>query len=453
MPGGTKPIPIAITIAGSDSGGGAGIEADLKTFTALGVYGVVALTSVTAQNTREVTAIHDIPPDIVYKQIEAVAEDIGIDAGKTGMLSNKEIIEAVARAVGRYRFPLVVDPVMVAKSGARLLKEDAVEALVDKLLPLARVVTPNKLEAEVLAGFEIKSLEDARKAARKISVETGVEAVVVKGGHLEGDESVDILYWRGDFREYRAPRIREGCTHGGGCGYSAAIAAGLAKGLSIPESVELAKKFITVAIDYGLKIGGGYCPINPAAWIEIPAEKYWAIVDVEEAVEIVVANASVIKPLVPEVGMNIARIIAPRYARSTSDVIAVAGRIVRYGDTIKPIGPVKPGASSHLARAILEAVKYNPSVRAAVNIAHDKGFIERAIRKGYRVVYVDRSREPPDIKAREGASIPWIIREAFRISEKPDIIYDTGDIGKEAMARILGESAVEVVRKILDILS
>ncbi|MGC8975235.1 MAG: bifunctional hydroxymethylpyrimidine kinase/phosphomethylpyrimidine kinase, partial [Thermoprotei archaeon] len=185
---------VAVTIAGSDSGGGAGIEADLKTFASLGVHGTVALTSVTAQNTYEVTAIHDIPPEVVYEQIRVVAEDIGIDAGKTGMLSNSNIIRSVARAVKEFSFPLVVDPVMVAKSGARLLREDAVDALKRELLPHAKVVTPNKAEAEVLSGIEIRSLEDSKLAAKKISEEYSCEAVVVKGGHLESNEAVDVLY-------------------------------------------------------------------------------------------------------------------------------------------------------------------------------------------------------------------------------------------------------------------
>ncbi|MEM0297767.1 MAG: bifunctional hydroxymethylpyrimidine kinase/phosphomethylpyrimidine kinase, partial [Zestosphaera sp.] len=156
---------VAITIAGSDSGGGAGIEADLKVFSTLGVHGTVALTSVTAQNTYEVTAIHDIPPEIVYKQIEAVARDMGIDAGKTGMLSSSGIIHAVAKAVKEFSFPLVVDPVMIAKSGARLLREDAVEALKREILPLAKVVTPNVPEAEHLTGIRVESIEDSKLVA------------------------------------------------------------------------------------------------------------------------------------------------------------------------------------------------------------------------------------------------------------------------------------------------
>jgi hydroxymethylpyrimidine kinase/phosphomethylpyrimidine kinase len=195
---------VAITIAGSDSGGGAGIQADLKTFAALGVHGTVAITSVTAQNTREVTAIHDIPPDVVYEQVRVVAEDIGIDAGKTGMLSNSDIIRSVARAVKEFSFPLVVDPVMIAKSGARLLREEAVEALKKELLPQAKVVTPNKAEAEVLSGIKIGSLEDSKLAARKIAEEYSCEAVVVKGGHLGGGEAD-----RRSLLEGRVPRTKQ----------------------------------------------------------------------------------------------------------------------------------------------------------------------------------------------------------------------------------------------------
>ncbi|MEM4507900.1 MAG: bifunctional hydroxymethylpyrimidine kinase/phosphomethylpyrimidine kinase, partial [Acidilobaceae archaeon] len=207
---------VAITIAGSDSGGGAGIQADLKTFAALGVHGTTAITSITAQNTYQVTAVHDVPPEIVYEQIKAVAEDMGIDAGKTGMLSNKEIILAVARALSDYPFPLVIDPVMVAKSGARLLREDALEALKRELLPKAKVITPNRWEAEILAGFKIETLEDAKKAAEVIAEGYGCEAVVVKGGHLKIEDSSDILYWQGRHYKIPGPRIEDACTHGTG---------------------------------------------------------------------------------------------------------------------------------------------------------------------------------------------------------------------------------------------
>jgi hydroxymethylpyrimidine/phosphomethylpyrimidine kinase len=444
-------IPVALTIAGSDSGGGAGIEADLKTFAALGVHGVVAITSVTAQNTYSVVAVHDLPPDMVVKQIEAVAEDMGVDAAKTGMLSNSGIIEAVARTVKRYGFPLVVDPVMIAKSGAPLLRPEAMDSLIKHIIPIATVVTPNRMEAEKLTGISIKSVEDAKRAAKKIVEELGAQAAVVKGGHIEGDESVDVLYYRGRYREYRAPRIREGCTHGTGCAFSAAIAAELAKGKSVEEAVTTAKRFITLAIDYGLKLGKGHCPVNPMAWLDLAAERWWAIQDVEEAKAKLLAKQEAVARYAPEVGINIVKAIRYPYARSVGDVAAIEGRIVRTArNRLVAAGSVAMGASSHLARLVLAAMEYDTEVRAAVNIAYHPDLVEAARRLGLAVVKVDRRKEPEHVKKLEGASMQWIVKEAIKqLGRVPDIIYDEGDVGKEAMIRVLGRTAVEAVDKLL----
>ena len=253
--------PIAMTIAGSDSGGGAGIQADLKTFAALGVYGTSVLTAVTAQNTVGVTGVHEVPVQMISAQIEAVFSDIGADAVKTGMLSSREIIETVARELVRLRVDrLVVDPVMVAKSGDRLLREDAVDALKQDLLPLATVVTPNIPEAETLAGMQIVSEQDAREAAKKI-VGMGANAVVVKGGHLPGPP-VDLLYDGTEFREFKAVRIDTKNTHGSGCTFASAVAAGLAKGMELVDAVGAAKEYVNEAIRYSLEIGRGHSPLN-----------------------------------------------------------------------------------------------------------------------------------------------------------------------------------------------
>lgn len=280
-------IPRALTIAGLDSGGGAGITADLKTFHALGVYGMVALTAVTAQNTMGVRAVQEVDPSIVEAQIDAVAEDIGVDAAKTGMLSSSPIMEAVARAVSRWGFPLVVDPVMYAKSGDPLIRPEAMETLKRVIIPLAKVVTPNAPEASHLVGFPIKTLDDARKAAKAIAEELHPEVVIVKGGHLGGEESIDIVYFRdnGKYMELRAPRIETKNTHGTGCSFSAAIAAGLAKGMSVEDSIRQAKEFITMAIRYSLPLGHGHGPVNPMSWIEIKAYRGEALDDALAAVD------------------------------------------------------------------------------------------------------------------------------------------------------------------------
>ncbi len=258
----------ALTIAGSDSGGGAGIQADLKTFAALGVFGTSAITALTAQNTVNVLGIFPVSPEFVALQIDAVIRDIGTDAVKTGMLSNAGIIETVALKVREYGLaPLVVDPVMVAKSGDALLEPAARDALVGKLLPLAAVVTPNLPEAEVLCGFPITGLEEMRKAARAIH-SLGPKSVVVKGGHLIGNDSSTDLFFDGeDFEELTERRIDTRNTHGTGCTFASAIAARLARGDSTREAVRAAKRYVTriLKASAGLSFGHGHGPMNHMA--------------------------------------------------------------------------------------------------------------------------------------------------------------------------------------------
>jgi hydroxymethylpyrimidine/phosphomethylpyrimidine kinase len=255
-------MPSVLTIAGSDSSAGAGIQADLKTFAALGVYGTCAITAITAQNTLGVSAVQEMPPGIVAAQIDAVVTDIRPDAVKTGMLASAPIIEVVAAKVREHGLPnLVVDPVMVAKSGDHLLREDAVAALRELLLPLATVVTPNLPEAEALTGRPVRSEEDVRRAAEEI-VGLGARAVVVKGGHRESAEAVDVLYDGSAFREYSAPRIETTSTHGTGCTFASAIAACLARGMPLADAVAEAKAYLTEALRRAYPIGGGHGPVH-----------------------------------------------------------------------------------------------------------------------------------------------------------------------------------------------
>ncbi len=258
-----KKIPRALTIAGSDSGGGAGIQADLKTFTAFQVFGMSALTSITAQSTDSVSGIYDLPPEFVKLQIDAVLGDIGADAAKTGMLSNEGIISAVAEKIIEYRIEkLVVDPVMRTKSGDMLLKRGAERALTRELLPLAFIVTPNLPEAEVLSGIEVSSTADIRESAKRIK-SLGPRYVLLKGGHLEKtSESIDLLYDGEDFYNFSSPRIETINTHGTGCTYSAAICAGLANGLSAMEAIREAKNYVTGAIRKSFNLGKGHGPLN-----------------------------------------------------------------------------------------------------------------------------------------------------------------------------------------------
>lgn len=264
----------ALTIAGSDSGGGAGIQADLKTFAARGVFGMSVITALTAQNTVGVQGVYEIPPDFVALQIDSVALDIGADAVKTGMIANSAIIEVVARKVRQYNLsPLVVDPVMVAKSGAALLRADARDTLIRVLLPLATVVTPNVPEAEVLCGYTITNLEDMKRAARTIR-EMGPRNVVVKGGHLLREkDSVDVFYDGVSFEMFSGQLVETTSTHGTGCTFASAIAAELAKGAPVLDAVRAAKEYVTAVLvaSATLHIGHGHGPMNHMALL-IPRE-------------------------------------------------------------------------------------------------------------------------------------------------------------------------------------
>ena len=256
-----QPIPKAMTIAGSDSGGGAGIQADLKTFAALGVYGASTLTAITAQNTVAVTAVHELPIDLIAAQIDAVIADIGIDAVKTGMLSSAAIVETVAAELQRHAVTnLVVDPVMIAKSGDALLRPEAVNALRSRLLPLAAVVTPNLPEAETLTGLSLTTDANLRRAAAQI-VGMGARAVVVKGGHRDGP-AADLFYDGVRFQEFTAPRLDTRNTHGTGCTFAAALAAGLAQGKDLIAAVAQAKDYVTEAIRHAYPLGQGHGPLH-----------------------------------------------------------------------------------------------------------------------------------------------------------------------------------------------
>jgi len=255
--------PVALTIAGSDSGGGAGIQADIKAMEANGVFAASVLTAVTAQNTQEVAMSFDLPETLIAQQIDAVVEDLDVRAVKTGMLSASGIIHTVAQRVADHQLqPLVVDPVMVSKSGFKLLKDEAIESLKTELLPLATLVTPNVHEASLLADLEILSMDDVRAAAEAI-LDEGPDAVLVKGGHLkENPDAVDILYDGKTFREFRTARIDTKNTHGTGCTLASGIAANLAHGRNLTVAVDRAKRYLTGALQHSLDIGHGYGPTN-----------------------------------------------------------------------------------------------------------------------------------------------------------------------------------------------
>ena len=261
--GGLSAVPVALTIAGSDSGGGAGIQADLKTFEAFGVWGTSAITGITAQNTLGVQDALVVSPALVKAQIDSVASDLGVSAAKTGMLGNADVIRAVAASIAAHEIsPVVVDPVLVTSHGEVLLEKTAVEVLCELLLPLSAVVTPNLPEAEAMLGHPVEGIEGMMAAAEEIA-RFGARAVLVKGGHMEGADSTDVVWLGGELHLLDGPRIPGRSTHGTGCALSAAICAELARGKELLEACRSAKDFVTAAIVAGLDVGAGVGPVNP----------------------------------------------------------------------------------------------------------------------------------------------------------------------------------------------
>ena len=434
-----------LTIAGSDSGGGAGIQADLKAITLLGGYGMSVLTALTAQNTTGVQAIHEIPASFVEAQIDSVLSDIGADAIKTGMLMNGEIVEVVSKKIRQYGVQkVVVDPVMVSKSGALLLRKDAQDALIKKLIPLAWVVTPNLMEASALTGLKVNSLEGMKKATHRI-YKLGAKHVVVKGGHLKG-MAIDLLYDGKKFVEMERPRIETKNTHGTGCTFASAIATFLARGDTVLEAARKAKTFITMAIQFSLSLGKGYGPTNPSAYVLREMERYRVIQELRKAVNIL--KEEKIEGLIPEVSSNLG--YALPYAEGIEDVAAFPGRIVRFRDSVATFGDPEFGASKHIANIILTVMKFDPDYCSAMNIRYSGEKVMQLRRKGFLVGHFDRSLEPKKVKQKEGSTLEWGVGAVLeKMRRIPDFIYDQGDMGKEPMIRVLGKNPMEVVNKIL----
>jgi hydroxymethylpyrimidine kinase/phosphomethylpyrimidine kinase len=436
-----------LTIAGSDSGGGAGIQADLKAITVLGGYGMSAITALTAQNTLGVTGIHPVPVDFVRMQIEAVISDIGADAVKTGMLATPEIVSAVAEELKRFKAEIiVVDPVMVAKSGDPLLSKEARGTLKEKLLPLAFLVTPNLPEASELCGFPVHDF-DGMKESAKVIRRLGPRHVLIKGGHLE-KEATDLLFDGERFEHFDAPRLSSRNTHGTGCTYSAALATLLAQGRSVFEAVREAKQFITRAIALGLDIGSGHGPTNPYAHVLRFKEREDVLSQLEKALDRMACEP--LGGLIPEVRSNLGYALPG--AMDFSEVAAVPGRISQVGEHIIVSRQPSFGASRHIARVILAAMKRDSKTRSAMNVRYSSEILSACRAVGLRIASFDRKEEPKDVKEKEGSTLEWGTQKALEgRREVPDVIFDQGDLGKEPMIRILGKDPNEVVEKVIRI--
>lgn len=442
-----KKTETVLTIAGSDSSGGAGIQADLKTFAAHGLFGRSVIASITAQNTSGVHDTFDLPEQVVEQQVRAVFGDGVPAAVKTGMLGNEVLVDCVARMLKRYRVKnLVVDPVIRSSSGKSLLSAKGIEALKNKLLPLAKIVTPNLREAEILSGIRIKKPADRIRAAKAI-LKTGVKSVLITGGHLKGDPE-DFFYDGRKTVLLESKRLSKEDLHGTGCVLSAAIASGLAGGMNIADAVASAKTFIGTAILGGVRCGQGAPCVEPLSSLLQGRERMDLLRRVAIAEEIFKRER--IGNLIPEVQSNIG--VGLEHASNIDDVIGFPGRIVKVGDDIAIPAPPAFGASKHVARIVLTVMRHDPEKRAVMNIKFTEELLNICERLKFKIASFDRADEPKKIREIEGSSLEWGTENALsRYGKVPDIIYDRGGMRKEEMIRVIAGSIEDLVEKVLKI--
>jgi hydroxymethylpyrimidine kinase/phosphomethylpyrimidine kinase len=440
----------ALSIAGSDSSGGAGIQADIKTMSALGIYSCTVITAITAQSTSNVDYILPLGAQIIKKQIKSVLSDIPINAIKIGVVYNNEIISAVSHILKHSKIPIVLDPIISAGTGAQLLQKEFVEDFKSKLVPICDVITPNIHEAETLSETKIKTEKDIRKAASKIQ-ELGPKSVIVKGGHFRNDNEmiVDmILDEHGKFTVFKNPRMKIVETHGSGCNFSAAVTSFLALKYPVINACFLANKYVHRSILKTVKIGKGIPVNNPISKMYEESCRYQVIEDLGMAVENLV-NIKKFVDLIPETQSNLVYAIPD--ARHIEDVAGVNGRIVKAGNKTVPTSGIKFGASKHVASSVLEYMKTNQMIRSALNIKNDKAVLNTC-KKLFTVSFYERNLEPRKIKETEGNSIPWGIKMALLKNPDADIIHHSGDVGKEPMIIIFGQGPQDVVDKVKKIL-
>ncbi len=434
----------ALTIAGSDPTGGAGIQSDIRTMSAMGVIGTSAITAITAQNLEEITGILPVEPPMVAAQIDAAIRGIGSDAVKTGMLVNRNIVRAVADTLEQFNSFLVIDPVIRSSSGTALLDEGGVSALTELLIPRASLLTPNVREAEVLSGMPVRNKAEALSAGNAIRA-MGAGAVLITGLCEEQGWITDMLI--GDtVEEFRSPRHMGKDPHGTGCMLSAAITAHLARGTELIEAVRRSESLMRRAILHSLDMGRGLL-LDPLIHLRNEAERFSTLKEVRRCVDVLVRENII--ELIPEVSSNFVTVLP--YAVSLDEAAGIEGRIVRLKDRVHAHEPWF-GVSDHVARFLLEIRRSDPDMNSSMNIKLSPEIEKRCSDLGLSVSHAPREMEPEDSRGREGSTMDWAATYVMKGRDTaPDIIIDRGAFGKEPMIRILARSSRSLLKKVLDI--
>jgi hydroxymethylpyrimidine/phosphomethylpyrimidine kinase len=430
-----------LTIAASDSGGGAGIQADLKTILSLGGFGMSVVTMLTAQNSVGIQGAFEVDPAFVALQIDSVLGDIGADCVKTGALVNDTIVSLVAKKMREYGVEkLVVDPVLTSRDGAPLLNDAGREVLVRELFPITYLLTPNIPEAEVLAGRKIQSVADMKKAGAKLQ-QMGPKYVLVKGGHL-AESPVDVLHDGAHHYEFSTRRVFTRHNHGTGCTLASAIATLVAQGVPLMECIDEAKRYLYRALRFSLSLGRGTGCTNHYASITRETARCRVLEELDKALERL--KRLNIGRLVPEVQSNLAYAIP--HAETVNDVASIPGRIIRLGNSIETLSSPKFGAARQIHHLVLSAMEFDPDRRAAMTIAFSESVVERIRALGYVIVEVDRSGTPPDLEKEEGSTLAWGVLDVIdRRGKVPDAIFDRGAMGKVPLVRVFGKNPGSIV--------
>jgi hydroxymethylpyrimidine/phosphomethylpyrimidine kinase len=426
-----------LTIAGSDPSSGAGIQGDIKTFTTLGVYGFSVVTAITSQNSSKFFSSESVSPHVIKSQLRSVLSDFKVNAIKIGMVYDKKIIRTIHSELKNINVPIVLDPIFQSTTGGVLLQKKAFSDFKKFLIPISHIITPNVLEAEKITGMKIRSFKDAKKVALKIN-SMGVKNVVIKGGHIQGYRVTDLLLESKKFYTFSQKRLPLD-SHGGGCIFSAALCANIAKGNSLSESVRIAQLVSFESIRGATKVGSGLAIAR-----QKNADK------IEKDLSSAISHFVYIKGIsefIPEVQTNF--VYSKPNPKSIFDVLGLEGRLVKTGNSIAIAGILKYGGSRHVANAVLEVSKKFPATRSAVNIRYSKKTIEKAISKRFHVSHYDRMLEPHDFKKAEGNTVLWGIKAAIsKLKNPPDIVYHMGDIGKEPIILLFGKTPRDVLTKL-----
>jgi len=436
-----------MTIAGSDSSAGAGIQADIKTFSALGVYGTTVITTLTAQNTSTISDVLVVPSKFFKNQLVTTLEDIKPDVIKIGVLYSKSIINIVKNILKNYKNPIVVDPVLYSGTGIKLLDDDSYEQFQKEIIPMSYVITPNLKEAEFISKIRILNKLDMTRAASAI-FRLGASNIIIKGGHngTRDRKVIDFLFKEqsNEPQQIVHVRLKIGETHGTGCNFSAAIASFLAKGYDISESFALANSYVYEALKNSMKIGNGVLVSNPLYRMYDNSEKYKVLIELQDSVTTLEKMTNFFQ-LIPETKTNF--VYSIEKPKNFDDVAGVLGRLTNLGISIRTPNVIQFGSSIHVSNALLAATKFNSLFRSAINIRNNQNII-KICENNFRCSKYSRSKEPEESKKIEGSSIKWGVSEAFRKEPNAELVYHDGDLGKEPMIILFGYNPKDVIDKI-----